>query len=189
MLNHIRPALTLTILMTLLTGIAFPYAITGIAQSLMPTAANGSLIEKDGVIVGSSLIGQNFTSERYFWPRPSATSPDAYNAASSSGSNLGPTSVKLRDRVAGDVEKLKASGIATPVPADAVTTSGSGLDPHISPEFARAQIPRIALSRGLPPAGVAALVERNIQGRSMGIVGEPRVNVLQLNLALDAYRT
>src|SRR5690606_26162970 len=140
-----------------------------------PAQANGSLIERNGTIVGSALIGQNFSADTYFWPRPSATGPEPYNASASSGSNLGTTSVKLRDRVAADVEKLKVAGIETPVPADAVMTSGSGLDPHISADYARAQITRIATARGLPPATVTDLVTRQLKGRDLGFIGEPRV--------------
>jgi K+-transporting ATPase ATPase C chain len=186
MLNHLRPALTLVIAMTALTGLAYPLAINGIAQAVMPDKANGSLIERDGKVIGSPLIGQNFTSDRYFWPRPSATGPDAYNAAASSGSNLGTTSVKLKDRVTADVARLTASGIAQPVPADAVTTSGSGLDPHVSPAFAEAQVARVAQARRLPVTAVASLVAQHIENPDFGVIGEARVNVLGLNLALDA---
>lgn len=186
MLNHLRPALTLVFALTVLLGLAYPLAVTGIAQAVMPAVANGSLIERNGTVVGSALIGQTFTSDKYFWPRPSATGPEAYNAAASSGSNLGTTSVKLRDRVQTDVERLAAAGIVKPIPADAVMTSGSGLDPDISPNFARAQIARVAKARGLSETDIANLVESGTEKRILGIIGEPRVNVLQLNLALDA---
>ena len=186
MLNHIRPALTLVVALTALTGLAYPLAINGIAQAVMPAEANGSLIERDGKVIGSSLIGQTFTSDRYFWPRPSATGPDAYNAAASSGSNLGTTSVKLKDRVAADVARLTATGIAQPVSGDAVTTPGSGLDPHVSPAFAEAQVARVAQARGLDPSTVTSLVTRQIENPTFGVIGEARVNVLELNLALDA---
>jgi K+-transporting ATPase ATPase C chain len=186
MFNHIRPALTLVVAMTVLTGLAYPLAINGLAQAVMPGKANGSLIERDGKVIGSSLIGQHFTSDRYFWPRPSATGPDAYNAAASSGSNLGTTSVKLKDRVTADVARLTATGIAQPVPADAVTTSGSGLDPHVSPAFAEAQAARVAQARGLDPSAVTSLVAQHVENPDFGVIGEARVNVLELNLALDA---
>lgn len=188
MLNHLRPAFTLVVILTVLTGLAYPLAINGVAQAVMPSQANGSLIERDGRVVGSALIGQNFTSDRYFWPRPSATGPDPYNAAASSGSSLGTTSVKLRDRVAADVARLAGTGMAQPVPADAVTTSGSGLDPDVSPAFALAQVPRIATTRGLEPDAVASLVRQQTENPAFGVIGEVRVNVLQLNLALDALK-
>lgn len=186
MLNQLRPALTLVVVFTALLGLAFPLGITGIAQAVMPANANGSLIERDGKVIGSALIGQNFASDRYFWPRPSATAPDAYDAAASSGSNLGTTSVKLKERVAADVARLAATGIAQPVPADAVTTSGSGLDPHISPAFADAQVARVATARGLQATAVATLVAQQTEIPTFGIIGQARVNVLELNLALDA---
>lgn len=186
MLNHLRPAFTLVVVMTLVTGLAYPLAITGIAGAVLPKEANGSLIEKEGVVIGSSLIGQAFASENYFWPRPSATGPDPYNASASSGSNLGTTSAKLRDRVAADVERLRASGMTAMPTMDAVTTSGSGLDPHVSPDFATAQIERVARARNVPVAEVADLVDRMTDQRDFGVIGEPRINVLELNLALDA---
>lgn len=189
MLKHLRPAFSILLLMTLLTGIAYPLAITGVAQALAPAKANGSLIVRDGITIGSSLIGQDFKSDRYFWPRPSATSPDPYNADASGGSNYGPTSAKLRDRVAADTVHMKESGIATPVPADAVTASGSGLDPDISPDFARAQAARVAKARGIDPGSVGRLVDAHISARLFGFIGETRVNVLELNLALDALKT
>lgn len=186
MLKHIRPALVLIALFTLLTGVAYPLAITGIAQVLMPEKANGSLISKSGVVIGSELIGQNFTSDLNFWPRLSATGDKPYDAANSSGSNLGTTSQKLKERVTADIVRLQANGINRPLPADAATTSGSGLDPHISPGYARAQIARVAKARGLADAVIAELVEKTTEGRLFGIIGEPRVNVLALNLAIDA---
>ena len=185
MLTHLRPALVLLALFVALTGIAYPLAITGVAQVALSRPANGSLIERNGVVVGSDIIGQPFTSERYFQPRPSATSaPDPkdstktvdapYNAAGSGGSNLGPTSQKLVDRVKEDVGRLKKDVGAAALPADAVTTSASGLDPHISPAFAQLQIARVAKARGLPEQRVRALVEGQVEGRILGFVGEPR---------------
>ena len=143
MLNQLRPALVLTFALTLITGLGYPLLITGVAQALMPAEANGSLVRKDGVLVGSQLIGQNFASKKYFWPRPSATGPEPYNAGASSGSNLGTTSDKLKERVRVDIERLRAAGIGGEIPADAGMASGSGLDPHISPEYARVQIARV----------------------------------------------
>jgi K+-transporting ATPase ATPase C chain len=181
MISHIRPALVMTLLLTLLCGLVYPLAITGIAQLGLAGPANGSLAVMGGKVVGSRLIGQAFTRPEYFWPRPSATTP-AYNAAGSSGSNLGPTSASLVERVAGAVKALGAKG---PVPADAVTTSGSGLDPDISPANANMQVARVATARGLPAARVAALVAAMTDAPFLGIFGEPRVNVLALNMALD----
>lgn len=189
MLKLLRPAFVVLVLLTLVTGVIYPLAVTGIAQVVMPQQANGSVIRRGDAVVGSVLIGQNFSSERYFWPRPSATSPDPYNAAASSGSNLGTTSAKLKDRVAGDIERLKTAGVTGGVPADAVTTSGSGLDPHISPDFAQAQINRVAAARKLPVPQVQDLLLKHTESAALGIVGEPRVNVLELNLALDALKS
>ena len=199
MLQHLRPALVMTALFAVLTGLVYPLAITAASNVLFPASATGSLIVKDGKIVGSSLIGQAFASDRYFHPRPSATSgPDPqdasntvdapYNAASSAGSNLGPITQKLLDRVRSDVELLRAAGIKGPIPVDAVTASASGLDPHITPDWAFMQVPRVAKARGLPEARVRAIVAGKTEGRALGILGEPRVNVLMLNLALDALK-
>ena len=197
MFEHVRPAIVMILGFTLLTGVAYPLAITGITQVVMPSAANGSLIVKNGKVIGSQLIGQNFTSEKYFHPRPSATSDtdpadatktiDApYNAASSTGSNLGPITQKLLDRVKTDVEALRAQGVTEPIPVDAVTTSASGLDPDISPDTALLQVPRVAKARGLAPERIRDLVNARIDGRALGLFGEPRINVLDLNLAIDA---
>lgn len=179
-----RPVFVLLLGFSVLCGGLYPAVVWGVAQTAFPDRANGSLIERDGKIVGSMLIGQAFGSARYFHPRPSAAG-DGYDAASSGGSNLGPTSAKLVERVTADIE---AVGGARPVPADAVLASASGLDPHISPANAARQIARVAAARGLPEARVAALVGQFTEGRELGILGEPRVNVLALNLALDALR-
>lgn len=184
MLGTLRPAVVLVGLFFVLTGLVYPLAVTGIAQALMPAQANGSLLERDGKVIGSTLIGQRFVSDAYFWPRPSAAGSVGYDAASSSGSNLGPTSKALMDRISAEVARYPRA----PVAADAVTASASGLDPHISPENARAQIARISSARGLAQNEVAALVERSIEGRVIGVIGEPRVNVLILNNALDGLK-
>ena len=187
MLSQLRPALMVLLLLTLVTGVAYPLLVTGIAQAVFPSQARGSLIVKDGKIVGSRLIGQPFDDPKYFWSRPSATSPFADNAGSSSGSNLSPTNPDLVTAVQGRVDALRAADPANtaPVPVDLVTASGSGLDPHISPAAALYQVPRVARVRKLDPEAVRQLVERHIEGRSLGFLGEPRVNVLELNLALD----
>ena len=187
MLAHLRPALMILLLMTLLTGVAYPLVVTGIAQTLFRAQANGSLIVKDGKPVGSRLIGQPFDDPKYFWSRPSATSPFADNAGSSSGSNLSPTNPDLVKAVQGRVDALRAAdpGNTARVPVDLVTASGSGLDPHISPAAALYQVPRVAKVRKLDPETVRQLVERHTEGRFLGFLGEPRVNVLTLNLALD----
>jgi K+-transporting ATPase ATPase C chain len=189
MLAHLRPAIVLTLAFIVLTGLAYPLAITGIGQIAFPAQANGSLIRNGETVIGSALIGQNFVSDRYFWPRPSVTADAPYNGGASSGSNLGPTSANLAARVKADVERLAAAGVAGPVPADGATASGSGLDPNISPEFAAAQIKRVAAARGMAETEISAVVERFTEGRLLGIVGEPRVNVLRLNLALDAPKS
>jgi K+-transporting ATPase ATPase C chain len=196
MLREIRPAIVLLLGLTLITGLAYPLAITAVAGAIFPKQAEGSLIEKDGKVVGSALIGQEFKSDKYFHGRPSATvAPDPndstktvpapYNAANSGGSNLGPTSKALNDRIKEDVEKLRAENPSMPVPVDLVTTSASGLDPDISPDAALFQVPRVAKARNLPEDKVRQLVTDNTQGRLGGLLGEPRVNVLALNLALD----
>jgi K+-transporting ATPase ATPase C chain len=200
MLREIRPAIIILVLLTLITGLAYPLAITAIAGVAFPNQAAGSLVEKDGKVVGSVLIGQEFKDDKYFHGRPSATTapdpadasktvPAPYNAANSGGSNLGPTSKALSDRVKEDVDKLKAGNPSQPVPVDLVTTSGSGLDPDISPEAALFQVPRVAKARSLPEDRVRQLVSDKTEGRFAGLLGEPRINVLSLNLALDAAST
>jgi K+-transporting ATPase ATPase C chain len=196
MLKEIRPAIVLVLGLTLITGLAYPLAITGIAGLVFPYQASGSLMERDGKVIGSALIGQDFTSDRYFRGRPSATTaadpndssktvPAPYNAANSAGSNLGPTNKALIERVQGDLDKLKQENPGAAVPIDLVTTTASGLDPHISPEAALFQIPRVAKARNVPEDRVRQLVNERTEGRVLGIFGEPRVNVLELNLALD----
>jgi len=198
-MNHIRPAIVMIVVMTIITGFAYPLAMTGIAQVLFPYQANGSLIRKDGKVIGSALIGQNFTSEKYFWGRPSATTePDPkdpsktiavpYAADNSGGSNLGPTSKALIDRVKEEAAALAKTNPGVPIPVDLVTTSASGLDPDVTPAGAYFQVPRVAKARGLPEGQVQQLVADHITGRLFGLIGEPHVNVLKLNLALDAMK-
>ena len=187
MLKELKPAALLLVLLTVLTGALYPALITGLAQALFPQQANGSLIEQDGKVVGSALIGQPFSDPKHFWTRPSATGPVPYNAGASTGSNLGPLNPALEEAVKARIDALKASDPANtaPIPVDLVTASGSGLDPHISPAAARWQAPRIARIRSLSEAEVDRLIGAHTEGRQLGLLGEPRVNVLTLNLALD----
>lgn len=190
MLRQIRPAIVLLVLLTAITGLAYPLAVTGIAQAVLPHRANGSLVLQGGRVVGSELIGQPFDDPRYFWGRPSATDPFPYNGAASSGSNLGPANPALQEAVRARVAALRAAdpGNTRPIPVDLVTASASGLDPHISVAAALYQVPRVARARGMGQAELEALVRQSVVGRQLGVLGEPRVNVLNLNLALDAVQ-
>jgi K+-transporting ATPase ATPase C chain len=196
MLKEVRPAIVFIIALTLITGLAYPLAVTGITQVIFPRQAQGSMVERDGKVVGSALVGQEFTGDKYFHGRPSATTaadpadstktiPAPYNAANSGGSNLGPTNKALVERVQGDVDKLKQENPAAAIPIDLVTTSGSGLDPHISPAAALFQVPRVAKARNMPEDRLRRLVDEHVESRTLGLLGEPRVNVLALNFALD----
>ncbi|WP_296749082.1 potassium-transporting ATPase subunit KdpC [Thiobacillus sp.] len=187
MLKELKPAALLLVLLTVLTGALYPALVTGLAQTLFPGEANGSLIKQDGKVVGSALVGQPFSDPKHFWSRPSATGPVPYNGGASTGSNLGPLNPTLEEAVKARIDALKASDPTqtAPIPVDLVTASGSGLDPHISPAAARWQAPRIARLRGLSEAEVAKLIDAHTEGRQLGLLGEPRVNVLTLNLALD----